>query len=70
MTAFWLISPAMCIIIRFYLQHENKVRATKLEQQGSDSEEDALDTGDGILRLNDKDLDQTDRENLRFVYPL
>ncbi|KAJ6446971.1 allantoate permease [Purpureocillium lavendulum] len=70
MTAFWIISPIMCIIIRFYLKHENRLRAARLEQQGSDNEEDVLDTGDGILRLNDKDLDQTDRENIRFVYPL
>ena len=70
MTAFWLISPAMCLIIRFYLDRENKIRARKLEQSAGDSEEDALDTGSGILRLNDMDLDQTDRQNLRFVYPL
>ena len=60
----------MCLAIRLYLSHENGARAARLERQGSDSEENALDTGDGILRLGDRDMDQTDRENLRFVYPL
>lgn len=71
MTAFWLMSPLMCVIIRFYLDKENKQRAKALdEKQGSDSEQEALDTGSEILRLDDKDLDLTDRQNLRFVYPL
>ena len=70
MTAFWFISPALCLIIRFYLNRENKIRAAELERRGTDSEEDALDLGDGVLRLDDKDMDLTDRENLKFVYPL
>lgn len=70
MTAFWFISPAMCLIIRFYLNRENRIRAEKFERAANDTEEDALDTDDGFLRLSDKDMDQTDRENLRFVYPL
>jgi hypothetical protein len=69
MTAFWILSLAMCLVIRFYLAHENKVRAKVLEEEYSDSE-GALDTGDGMLSLSGKDLDQTDRKNLRFVYPL
>ncbi|KAK2595480.1 hypothetical protein QQS21_006820 [Conoideocrella luteorostrata] len=73
MTAFWLISPALCLIIRWYLVSENKKRAGMLEEQQrlqSDSEHEGLDTGSEILQLNDKDLDLTDRQNLRFVYPL
>lgn len=73
MTAFWLISPAMCLIIRWYLVAENKKRARALElmlRQQTDSEHEALDTGTEILELNDQDLDLTDRQQLRFVYPL
>lgn len=71
MTAFWLISPIMCLIIRWYLVAQNKERARKLEEmQNSDSEAEGLDTGSEILQLNDQDLDLTDKQNLRFVYPL
>lgn len=70
MTAFWFVSPALCLIIRFYLVRENKVRAAKLAQQDESDQDDALEVGDGILRLEDDDLDHTDRENLKFVYPL
>lgn len=70
MTAFWFISPIMCLIIRFYLNDQNKRRAQQIRQQDSDSDNDALDVGGEIIRLVDKDLDQTDRQNLRFVYPL
>lgn len=71
MTAFWLISPIMCLIIRWYLVNQNKQRAAKLEEtRGSDSEVEGLDTGSEILQLNDQDLDLTDGQNLRFVYPL
>lgn len=71
MTAFWFISPMMCLIIRLYLNHQNKLREKTLglgeqeqdggQEQGSESEEDARG---GFLG------DMTDRENLRFVYPL
>lgn len=70
MTAFWIISPVMCIIIRFYLVNENKKRERLLMEKGNDSEVEGLDTGSEIIHLNDKDLDLTDRQNLRFVYPL
>lgn len=71
MTAFWVISPLMCLIIRYYLNSENKKRALKLQEMaGNDSEVEGLDTGSEILNLNDQDLDLTDRQNLRFVYPL
>ncbi|KID65473.1 uncharacterized protein G6M90_00g053310 [Metarhizium brunneum] len=71
MTAFWLISPIMCLIIRWYLVNQNKQRAARLEEtRGSDSEVEGLDTGSEILQLNDQDLDLTDGQNLRFVYPL
>lgn len=69
MLASWVLSLIMILIIRFYLAHENKVRAKILEQHYSDNQ-GMLDTGDGILCLNERDLDQTDRKNLRFVYPL
>ncbi|BCR86611.1 putative allantoate permease of the major facilitator superfamily [Aspergillus chevalieri] len=67
MTAFWFISPMMCLIIRFYLNHQNKLREKALwlgeqgQEQGSESEEDSRG---GFLG------DMTDRENPRFVYPL
>ncbi|EGX95721.1 putative allantoate permease of the major facilitator superfamily [Cordyceps militaris CM01] len=70
MTAFWFISPIMCLIIRFYLQKENKKRAAILAQRGSESDNDVLEVGSEIMHLKDEDLDLTDRQNLRFVYPL
>ncbi len=70
MTAFWFISPIMCLIIRFYLVHENKKRAAILADRGIDSDNDVLEVGSEIMHLKDDDLDLTDRQNLRFVYPL
>ncbi|KAI5360033.1 putative major facilitator superfamily, MFS transporter superfamily [Septoria linicola] len=70
MTVFWFISPALCLVIRWYLVHENKIRAGKLSLESGEGETNALDTGDGLMKVDDDDLDQTDRENLRFVYPL
>ncbi|TQV93049.1 allantoate permease [Cordyceps javanica] len=70
MTAFWFISPIMCLIIRFYLQNENKKRAAILAERGSDSDNDVLEVGSEIVHLKNDDLDLTDRQNLRFVYPL
>jgi uncharacterized membrane protein len=70
MTVFWFISPALCLIIRFYLVRENKIRAAKLGASSDEGESKALDTDEGLLRVESEDLDQTDRENLRFVYPL
>ena len=34
------------------------------------STEQVLDIGDEVLKVDHDDLDQTDRQNLRFVYPL
>lgn len=71
MTAFWFISPAMCIIIRFYLQRENRRRGRLLAEKETDSEGDeAIDTGSEIVKIGERDLDKTDRENLKFIYPL
>lgn len=70
MTAFWIISPLLCLIIRFYLKRENKKRAKVLDERGSESENDALEVGSEIMHLKDQDMDQTDRQNLHFVYPL
>lgn len=72
MTAFWFISPAMCIIIRFYLQRENRCRARLLAEKGGSIDEvyGELDTGSQKIRVEDHDMDLTDRENLKFVYPL
>jgi hypothetical protein len=70
MTAFWIISPLLCLIIRFYLNRENKKRAQILNERGSESDNDALEVGSEIMHLKDQDLDQTDRQNLHFVYPL
>lgn len=60
----------MCLAIRWYLVHENKVRAGELASRESDGEEDAIETGDGLVRVDERDLDKTDRENLKFEYPL
>ncbi|OCF56877.1 hypothetical protein L486_05732 [Kwoniella mangroviensis CBS 10435] len=73
MTAFWIISPTMCVIIRLYLQRENKRRQAILEEKG-DFEEDAakinMETLNGVVQINDWDLDLTDRQNKKFIYPL
>jgi hypothetical protein len=71
MTAFWFISPAMCIIIRFYLQRENDRRETLLAENDTESEGDeVIDTGNEIVKIGARDFDKTDRENLKFIYPL
>lgn len=71
MTAFWLISPAMCIIIRFYLQRENKRRRQLLFENDSESDKDeVIETGSEVVKISDRDLDRTDRQNLKFIYPL
>jgi hypothetical protein len=71
MTAFWLISPAMCIIIRFYLQRENKRRQQMLFEIDSESDkEEVIETGSEVVKISDRDLDRTDRQNLKFIYPL
>ncbi|CEH12572.1 allantoate permease of the major facilitator superfamily [Ceraceosorus bombacis] len=84
MTAFWFISPAMCLVIRWHLQKENRRRQALLAQgetkdgalgegeRGLHKVEQArLDLGNSEkLSIENEDLDLTDRENLRFVYPL
>lgn len=70
MTAFWIISPSMCLIIRFYLVKQNKKRAVMLAHQDNSSTEQVLNIGDEVLKVDHDDLDQTDRQNLRFIYPL
>lgn len=62
----------MCIIIRFYLKRENERRQRILAQQDgeSDSDNGAIDTGSEIVKIGDEDLDKTDKENLKFIYPL
>ncbi|OJJ08747.1 hypothetical protein ASPVEDRAFT_47920 [Aspergillus versicolor CBS 583.65] len=71
MTAFWVISPGMCLIIRFYLDRENRRRKQLLAEQGDESERDeVMDTGSEIVKVGGGDLDLTDRQNLKFIYPL
>ncbi|KAI8718234.1 hypothetical protein NCS52_00601600 [Fusarium sp. LHS14.1] len=71
MTAFWFISPGMCLIIRWYLVRENNRRKQLLEADDTSFEEhEKLDTGDQVINISHEDLDQTDRENLKFIYPL
>lgn len=71
MTAFWIISPGMCLIIRFYLDRENRRRKQLLAEQGDESERDeVMDTGSEIVKVGGGDLDLTDRQNLKFIYPL
>lgn len=70
MTAFWFISPAMCLIIRWYLVRENHRRQVILESDESGEENEILDTGDQVIQVHNEDLDLTDRQNLKFIYPL
>lgn len=70
MTAFWFISPGICLVIRFYLDRENKQRRRLLEQGYGEEENEVVDTGSQVIRIHDDDLDQTDRQNLKFIYPL
>ncbi|KAK7453067.1 hypothetical protein CaCOL14_005087 [Colletotrichum acutatum] len=70
MTAFWFISPAMCLVIRWYLVRENRRRQLILENDGSREEHEVLDTGDEVIQVHNEDLDLTDRQNLKFIYPL
>ncbi|KAG0157019.1 hypothetical protein PDIDSM_4202 [Penicillium digitatum] len=71
MTAFWLISPAMCIVIRFYLKRENKRREKLLAETDTNSDQDGvIHFGGQLVHIGDRDYDKTDRENLKFLYPL
>ncbi|KAJ5172882.1 hypothetical protein N7492_005475 [Penicillium capsulatum] len=71
MTAFWIISPVMCVIIRLYLQRENRHRQQLMAERDADSDRDeVIDTGSEIVKIGDHDLDRTDRENIKFIYPL
>ena len=61
----------MCLVIRFYLNRENRRRQQLLTEWDSDSDRHQLaDTGNGVVRISVQDLDKTDRENLKFKYPL
>lgn len=61
----------MCIIIRFYLQRENKRRERLLAGTDTNSDKDEVIDADGqIVHIGDRDLDKTDQENLKFMYPL
>lgn len=70
MTAFWLISPLMCLFIRFYLVRLNEQRAEILAQSRATVVAEILDTGSEEIKIDEEDLDATDRQNLHFVYPL
>ncbi|KAJ0375700.1 hypothetical protein COL26b_006020 [Colletotrichum chrysophilum] len=70
MTAFWFISPAMCLVIRWYLVRENRRRQANLDTAGSSDDNDILDTGDRVVHVYKEDLDLTDRQNQKFIYPL
>lgn len=61
----------MCLIIRFYLQRENKRREGILAGTDTESDKDeVIDAGGQFVHIGDRDLDKTDRENLKFMYPL
>ncbi|KAK1466074.1 hypothetical protein CCUS01_07421 [Colletotrichum cuscutae] len=70
MNAFWFISPAMCLIIRWYLIRENRRRQLILENDESREKHEVLDTGEEVIQVHNEDLDLTDRQNLQFIYPL
>ncbi|KAA8642774.1 putative allantoate permease of the major facilitator superfamily [Aspergillus tanneri] len=61
MTAFWLLSPAMCLTIRFYLRRENRRR------MDGGVEQPVFIHGQEVVK---EDLDQTDRQNPLFLYAL
>lgn len=61
----------MCLVIRFYLNCENRRRQQLLSEWDSDSDRHKLvDTGNDVVKISVQDLDKTDRENLEFKYPL
>lgn len=61
----------MCIIIRFYLQRENRRREQIMAENDSESDKDeVIETGSEVVKISDRDLDHTDRQNLKFIYPL
>ncbi|WVO25119.1 uncharacterized protein IAS62_006505 [Cryptococcus decagattii] len=76
MTAAWVICPLMCLLIRFYLKRENDRRDKLMaEQQSAESEADKellaiFGEDHEVLKIHEADLDLTDRENLKFRYPL
>ncbi|OCF44351.1 hypothetical protein I317_01796 [Kwoniella heveanensis CBS 569] len=76
MTAIWVICPTMCLIIRYYLSKENKRRDLIMmsEPVGVESNEKDLVATFGseqeLVHIHETDLDLTDRQNLRFRYPL
>ncbi|KAL1859681.1 hypothetical protein VTK73DRAFT_7508 [Phialemonium thermophilum] len=70
MTAFWFISPGMCLLIRFHLVRENRKRRVLLDQREGIEENDVVETGSQRLYIDDDDLDKTDRQNVKFIYPL
>ncbi len=70
MTAFWFISPALCLYIRYYLSRENKKRELFIQSNGSSTDTGILQTGSQYIPVKDEDLDLTDRQDLRFIYPL
>jgi hypothetical protein len=70
MTAFWFISPAMCLLIRFYLSRQNEIRRLLLEEASDASDREVLQAEGTTIQIHSEDLDQTDLQNLRFVYPL
>lgn len=61
----------MCLIIRFYLKRENERREQILigHENASDGDE-AIDVDNELVKIGDQDLDRTDREDLKFIYPL
>lgn len=61
----------MCLVIRFYLHCENRRRQQLLTELDSDSDRHKfINTGNDVVKISVQDLDKTDRENLKFKYPL
>lgn len=61
----------MCIIIRFYLKRENQRRQQLMYENDSESDKDeVIENGSEVVKISDRDRDCTDRENLKFIYPL
>lgn len=68
--------PLMCLLIRIYLKRENDRRDKLIaEQQLAEGEADKellaiFGEGHEVLKIHETDLDLTDREKLKFRYPL
>lgn len=65
----FFIAPLLALVIWFILNKRNKVRKEVLEQEG-ETKGFVSDNSNGELEVDGANLDLTDLENDRFIYPL